>query len=285
MTPTSATPSSPVVLTRTALAAAALLTSLSAHAQTTTPALDRFSIAVGAFQAQPEMDLGFRSGSETLRFDGIKGKRETMPRVSAELLLGDSHGISLDAFRYGQSLSQRHEGAYSQGPVNLNAMVRGEISADLDVVRLGYRYWFGSGATRFGLGGGAGYYRLKAEATAQGSVSPSLAAHGFGAIEGTYSRQESQDAVAPMFEIGLRHQLTPSLRLFADGSGIQNRSGSKLRGNIYTATAGVEWFALGNVGLSLGYSVTDVDLKRNSNGIDRIRLKFEGPTAAVKVRF
>lgn len=285
MTPASVTSPSTAALSRTTLAAAALLSIVNAHAQTAAPALDRFSISVGAFQAQPEMELGLRSGSETLRFDDIKGKRETMPRVSAELLLGDSHGISLDAYRYGQSVSKRYEGTYSQGPLDLNAVVRGEISADLDVVRLGYRYWFGSGATRFGLGGGAGYYRLRAKATAEGSVSPSLFNQGFSPIKGTYSRQESQDAIAPMFEIGLRHQLTPSLRLFADGSGIQNRSGGKLRGNIYTATAGVEWFALGNVGLSLGYSVTDINLKRDDNGIDRVRLKFEGPTAAVKIRF
>ncbi len=91
--------------------------------------------------------------------------------------------------------------------------------------------------------------------------------------------------MAPMLEVGVRHAITPDLRLFFDGSGIHKGGGSGVRGSIYNASAGVEWFPVRNIGVSLAYAVTDVDLKRDDAGVQRLRLKFQGPVLAVKGRF
>ena len=254
-------------------------------ASTVSPALDRFSISVGAFSAKPEIGATVGNATGSLNIGDIDGERKTMPRVSAEVLLGDNHGISFDAFRYSQGYANSAAGAYQAGPFGVSAAAGIDLGFDLDVARLGYRYWFGSGNTVFGIGAGIGYYRVSLETNAIGVANAGLTGLGFVGYNGTYSRRDSDDAVAPMLEIGFRHAFTPDLRLFADASGIRKSGGSGVRGSIYNAQAGLEWFPVRNVGVSLAYAVTDVDLKRDDAGIQGLRIKFQGPVVAVKARF
>lgn len=275
---------------RWALTLTAVLASTAAQAQTQadtpiSPALDRFSISAGAFSAKPEIGATVGNASGSLHVGDIDGERKTMPRVSAEFLLGSNHGISFDAFRYSQGYANSAAASYQAGPFSVAAAAGVNLGFDLDVARLGYRYWFGSGNTVFGIGAGIGYYRVSLETNAYGVANAGLAGFGVAGYNGSYSRRDSDDAVAPMLEVGIRHAITPDLRLFADASGIRKSGGSGVRGSIYNAQAGVEWFPVHNVGVSLAYAVTDVDLKRDDAGIQGLRLKFQGPVVAVKARF
>ncbi|WP_399681652.1 hypothetical protein [Xenophilus sp.] len=255
-----------------------------AHAQMS-PALDRFSLSVGAFSAKPEVSAAVGNRWGSLSTGDLDAGRKTLPRISGEFLIGDNHGISFEAFRYSQSYADQWGGVYTSGPFSAGLATGLSLDFDLDVARLGYRYWFGSGNTVVGLGAGIGYYRVSLETHAFASANAGLAGLGFAGYNGYYTRHDSDDAVAPMLEVGVRHAITPDLRLFLDGSGIHKGGGGGVRGSIYNATAGVEWFPLRNVGVSLAYAVTDVDLKRDDAGLQRLRLKFHGPVAAVKMRF
>lgn len=248
------------------------------------PALDRFSLSVGAFSAKPEINAAVGNAWGSLDSGTIDGQRKTMPRISAEFLLGNNHGISFEAYRYSQGYANAWGGTYSTGPFSAGIATGVNLDFDLDVARLGYRYWFGSGNTVFGLGAGLGYYRVKLETHAFGAASAGLTGLGFVNYNGSFSRRDSDDAVAPMVELGVRHAISPDLRLFVDASGI-HKGGGGVRGSIYNATAGVEWFPTRNLGVSLAYAVTDVDLKRDDPGLQRLRLKFQGPVLAVKGRF
>ncbi|MCY1526942.1 hypothetical protein D9M68_619880 [compost metagenome] len=99
------------------------------------------------------------------------------------------------------------------------------------------------------------------------------------------SERSSDNAIAPLLEIGVRHAITPDLRLFADASGVWKSSG-RFHGNIYNASAGVEWFPVKNVGLVLSYGVTNIDLTREGGFADsRLKVRLQGPSAFLKARF
>lgn len=274
-----------------ALVAAGSAACLSAQAQTAatpstvSPALDRFSLSVGAFSSKPEISAAVGNSYGSLSTGTVDGERKTMPRISGEFLIGDNHGISFDAYRYSQGYANSYNGVYTNGPFNAGIATGVNLNFDLDVARLGYRYWFGSGNTVFGIGAGLGYYRVSLDTNAYGVGSVGLAGLGFTGFNGTYSRHDSDDAIAPMLEVGVRHAITPDLRLFFDGSGISKSGGSGVRGSIYNASAGVEWFPVRNIGVSLAYAVSDVDLKRDGSGVQRLRMKFQGPVLALKGRF
>jgi hypothetical protein len=74
------------------------------------------------------------------------------------------------------------------------------------------------------------------------------------------------------------------VRLFADASGVK-KSGGSVRGEIYNAAVGVEWFPVKNVGVVLDYGLTDIDLHREDANNARFRVKLKGPSAFLKVRF
>lgn len=248
------------------------------------PALDRFSISAGVFSAKPEISASVGNSWGSLSTGDIDGSRKTMPHVAGQILLGDNHGLSFEAFRYSQGYSNGYAGSYTSGPFGASVAAGVDLDFALDIARLGYRYWFGSGNTVFGVGAGVGYYRVALDTNAWGVAGASLSGLGFGGASGAYSRHDSEDGFAPMLEVGLRHAFSPDLRLFVDGSGIR-KGGGGVHGTIYMASAGIEWFPVRNVGLSLGYGVTDVDLKRDNSGLQRLRLKFHGPVAALKARF
>lgn len=239
------------------------------------PALDRFSLSVGAFHAEPT--FGARVDTPYGRLDSGDVKRDavTMPRISADLLLFDSQGLSFDYFRYSRSYSQSVGGNFTVGPNQVAASADATLDTKIEFAKLAYKWWIGSGNTVVGLGAGAAYYRVGLDARANATVNGTSAA---------FSTSESEDAIAPLLEVGVRHALTPDFRLFADASGVW-KNGGKVHGSIYNAAVGVEWFPVKNVGLVLSYGVTDIDLKRDDTIDTRLRVKLQGPSAFLKARF
>ncbi|RUR69969.1 hypothetical protein EJP67_23225 [Variovorax guangxiensis] len=258
------------------LGAGMLLAAVPAFADPS-PALDRFSLSVGGFSADPKLNASFGTAYGALQTGDVKPGRVTMPRISADLLLGDSQGISFDYYRYKRDYSGGIDSTTSLGPFGtLNTFGNANISTKLDFAKLSYKWWIGSGNTVFGLGAGAAYYRATLGTTALASVNGQI---------GTLSESSSGSTVAPLLEIGVRHAITPDLRLFADASGVWKSSG-RFHGNIYNASAGVEWFPVKNIGVVLAYGVTNIDLTRENDFAEsRLKVKLQGPSAFLKARF
>jgi hypothetical protein len=241
------------------------------------PALDRFSFSVGAFNADPKFNASVSTPYGSLQSGDIKPGRVTMPRVTADVLLGDSQGISFDYYQYKRDYSGGVANNTSFGSFGtLNTFGNATVNTKLDFAKLSYKWWIGSGNTVLGLGAGAAYYRATLGVTALASVNGQV---------GTLSESASDNAIAPLLEIGVRHAITPDLRLFADASGVWKSSG-RFHGNIYNASAGVEWFPVKNVGLVLAYGVTNIDLTRSADfGDARLKVRLQGPSAFLKARF
>lgn len=256
--------------TATGLAAsvtAGLLSMAPAAQAEPSPALDRISISAGAFRADPRFNASLEGDAGRVETGDIKTGKVTMPRVSADVLLGDSHGISFDYYRFRRGYDAQ------AGNGNLSGDARMDLG--LDFAKLGYKWWLGSGNTVMGLGAGVAYYRIDLEGRAGVSG---------GGQSASYRGSGTEDAFAPMLEIGLRHAINPDLRLFADASGVW-KNGGKLHGNIYNAALGVEWFPVKNLGVVLSYGVTNIDLTRDGGSTARIKTRLQGPSAFVKLRF
>lgn len=256
------------------VATATLTMSASAFADLS-PALDRLSVSVGVFQADPKFDVSLNTPYGVLRSGDIALNKESIPRIKADLMIFDSQGLSLDYYQLKRNYA---------GTVSNNATVNGaglttvgntNLDLQLDFAKLAYKWWIGSGDTVVGLGAGAAYYKLVLNAGATAALNASTAA-----INSGYDNK----AVAPLLELGLRHALSPQLRVFADLSGIK-KSGGKLSGEIYNAALGVEWFPVKNVGLVLDYGTSKINLIRQDVVDLNLNFKIQGPSAFVKVRY
>jgi hypothetical protein len=239
------------------------------------PALDRFSLSLGVFRADPTFKAGVDTRFGRLDSGNVDSSSVTMPRIKAELLLFDSQGLSFDYYQYSRSYSGSLASNNSVGSGTVTTTGAANIDTKMDVAKLAYKWWLGSGNTVLGLGAGAAYYRLGLDANATASVNGAT-----GAINESYS----DETLAPLLEIGVRHAISPNLRLFADASGVHKNSG-RVQGSIYNAAVGVEWFPQKNVGVVLDYGMTDIDLKRDGGNNANFRMKLKGPSAFVKVRF
>lgn len=242
------------------------------------PALDRFSFSAGAFSAKPTLNASVNTQFGRLDSGDIEPSSVTLPRVQVDLLLGDSQGLSLDYYRYSRDFSRSFAGSGTIGSTQLTGAANISFDLKLDFAKLAYKWWIGSGNTVLGLGAGAAYYRATLDTSASASLNGASA---------SFSQRDSEDAFAPLLEIGVRHAITPDLRLFADASGVR-KAGGDFRGKIYNAALGVEWFPVRNIGVVLSYGVTDIDLKRDFDSGDataRLRVKLKGPSAFLKARF
>jgi hypothetical protein len=242
------------------------------------PALDRFSLSVGAFHAEPTLDAGLNTPYGRFDTRDIEGSKVTMPRITADVLIGDSHGLSLDYYRFNRDYGTGFANSFAIGPSSITALGNVNLDLKLDFAKLAYKWWIGSGNTVLGLGAGLAYYRVSLDSNALAGVNGAVA---------TFSQHDSDDAFAPLLEIGVRHAISPDLRLFADLSGVR-KGGSNLRGHIYNAALGVEWFPVKNVGVVLSYGVSEIELKRDFDALSstgRLRVKLKGPSAFLKARF
>lgn len=64
------------------------------------PALDRVSVSLGVFHADPKIDAALITQYGNLQTGDIKLGKETLPRIKADLILFDSQGLSLDYYQY-----------------------------------------------------------------------------------------------------------------------------------------------------------------------------------------
>ena len=262
------------VLALTTISGASLMMSMPVFAELS-PALDRISISAGAFRTDPTFSALLNSPNSNLQSGDIGLGKKTLPRVRADIMIFDSQGLSFDYHQY--KLSYTGSGADASAVNGSTATLVGDadFQLKLDFAKLAYKWWFGSGDTVFGLGAGAAYYKvgLKANATALIDGVPTDVDAGF-----------SADAFAPLLELGVRHAISPDLRLFAEASGVK-ASGGRLKGEILKAAVGVEWFPIENVGVVLDYGTSRVDLSRDgANGVN-FNVKLNGPSAFIKVRF
>lgn len=246
-------------------------------------ALDRVSIAAGAFNAEPKISAGVQRDDGYLSTGQQEGSRVTLPRIKADVLLGDAQGISFDYYRFDKSYNANLSGTTTTSTQQITGSGTGNANLQLDLAQLAYKFWMGSGNDVLGVGVGAGYYRAKVDGTASGTVTtttgPLSTTRNF---SGNDSASES--AFAPLLELGYRHAFSPDVRFVADVSGVK-KNGGRLNGHIYSGTAGVEWFFAKNVGLVADYGIQKIQLGRDGDRRADLNVKLTGPSAYIKVRF
>ncbi|OIJ41935.1 hypothetical protein [Massilia timonae] len=245
------------------------------------PALDRMSISAGAFYAEPKIHVGGDTRYGRVDTPDEEIDDVTLPRVKAEMLIGDSHGLSFDYFRFDEDWA----GSASGDTVYEGRPVSGTISANadlrLEMARFAYKWWMGKEKNAFGVGLGAAYLRAKISGSGEANLSASNPVENYswsGSAEG------SDSVWAPTVELAWRHTLNEQWRFYAEASGIK-KNGGTVEGHVWNGSVGVEWFPHKNVGLVLDYNVQKIDLHRNGDRTADLDLKLKGPSAFVKVRF
>jgi hypothetical protein len=262
------------ILALFAVSGASLVLAMPASAELS-PALDRISISAGVFRADPKFNTSLNTAFGNLQSGDIGLGAETMPRYKADIMIFDSQGLSFDIYQYKRGYTGAVANNTNVNGTALTTVGNASFDIKLDFAKLEYKWWFGSGNTVIGLGAGAAYYKVSLNANATASINNATAG-----ISDGYS----DDAVAPLLGIGVRHAVSPDLRLFADASGVK-KSGGRLNGEIYNAAVGIEWFPIKNVGLVLDYSINQIDLNRDDSSDAKLKLRLQGPSAFVKVRF
>ena len=245
------------------------------------PALDRVSISAGAFYADPEIHLGGDTRYGRVDTPDEEISDVTLPRVKGEVLIGDSHGISFDYFRFdeGYGADLKGDTVYEGRPVS--GSLRADANLRIELARLSYKMWFGKEKNVFGVGLGAAYLRAKISGSATANLSASNPVENY-----SWSGSgEAKDGVwAPTVELAWRHALNEKFRLHAEAGGVK-RNGGTVEGHVYNASAGVEWLATKNVSLLVDYGIQKIDLHRNGDSNADLDLKLKGPSAFVKLRF
>lgn len=239
------------------------------------PALDRVSISMGVFQADPKIDASLITPYGNLQTGDIALGKETLPRIKADLMLFDSQGLSFDYYQYKHSYTGNVANNINVLGAGLRTTGNANLDLKMDFAKLSYKWWLGSGNTVLGLGAGAAYYKIDMNANATASLNNSTAS-----TSGSYS----DDAVAPLIDIALRHSVSPELRLFAKGSGVK-KTGGRMHGDIYNAALGLEWFPTKNVGVVLDYSMSQIDITRDATYETNLKLKVQGPSTFIKIRY
>lgn len=250
------------------------LLSQAAHAEPPL-ALDRFSLSVGGYYADPTFNIKANTPYGSAQSGDIERNRTTLPRVRAELLLGDSHGLSFDYFRYRNDYSYSASRSFNVG--GTPAILSGTANANIEVdfASLAYKWWLGSGNDIFGIGLGAGYYRAHYDVQASGI---------FNGTSGSLNESDTEKTFAPLLELGWKHAFSKDLRIYAEASGVKKNWGT-VTGHIYGAALGVEWYPLKNIGVGADYGITRIHIDRNGNSQAAFDVKLTGPSAYLKVRF
>jgi hypothetical protein len=239
------------------------------------PALDRTSISVGAYIANPKFNASVNTPYGILQSGDVELGEETMPRIKGDIMIFDSQGLSFDVYQYKRGYGGATDHTANVFGTAVSTATNANFGLKLDFAKLAYKWWFGTGNTVFGVGAGAAYYKISTLANANLSIN-----NGTVGIGGEYS----DHTVAPLVEVGMRHAISPDLRLFVDASGVRKSDGP-LKGEIYNAAFGVEWFPVKNVGLVLDYGFSQIDLKRDEPVTENFKVLSQGPSAFVKFRF
>ena len=280
--PSTATPSLNTTVVRALKGAILLGAAATGMAQAQqSPALDRVSISAGAFYTEPEIHIGGDTRYGRVDTPDADLDRTTLPRVKAEVLIGDSHGLSFDYFRFSKGYGTDLSGdtVYEGRPVS--GSLRADAKLRLELARLSYKLWFGKEKNVFGVGLGAAHLRAKISGSASANVSSAAPVESY-AWSGAASASEG--VWAPTIELAWRHALNDQVRLYAEAAGVK-KNGGNIEGHIYNGAVGVEYFPLKNVGLVLDYGIQKIDLHRNGERTADLDLKLTGPSAYLKVRF
>jgi hypothetical protein len=263
------------------LAAFGLMYSGSGLAQHS-PALDRVSVWLGGYYDQSGTTLSAGTADATVRGDvnleddlGF-ARRAWSPRVRADFLVGDSQGISIDYYRYrrDRSASLADSIAYDGVTYDAHASVRGKLGFDFGSIA--YRWWIGKGKDVFGVGLGAGYYKVDASIAGEASVN------------GESAQAESStraSAWAPLLQLGWRHAFNDQWRMYLNASGVK-KNGGHLYGHICNIALGVQWFPTGHFGISAEYGIDRIRLhQRHGTYNDSLDLRLDGPSVFATFRY
>jgi hypothetical protein len=256
-------------------AVALSLASGAAHAEPS-PALDRLSLSVGGYYVNPTFNVKGNTRYGSAETGDIDRNRTTLPRVRAELLIGDSQGLAFDYFRYRNDYTYSTDRSFNVG--GTPAILSGAATANLEVdfASLAYKWWIGSGNDVFGIGLGAGYYRAHYDVQANGV---------FNGNSGSLSESRTEKTFAPLLSLGWKHAFNKDLRVYAEASGVKKAWGT-VTGHIYGAALGVEWYPLKNIGVGADYGITRIHINRDGGSTQaNFDVKLTGPSAFVKVRF
>lgn len=263
------------------LVAAGLIYGGAAAAQHS-PALDRVSIWLGGYYAQSDTILrastpdGSTWGDLNLEDDLGFRKYSWSPRLRADFLIGDSQGLSIDYYRFLRDRSKvlRDSVTYNGDTYDAEASVRGKLGFDFGSVA--YRWWIGKGNDVFGVGLGAGYYRVDASIAGQAS------------LNGNTAQAESSTEAsgwAPLLQLGWRHAFNGHWRMYVNASGVK-KNGGHLYGHIYDAALGVQWFPTEHFGISAEYDVDRIRLhQRHETFNDSLDLRLDGPSVFATFRY
>lgn len=269
---------SPSLIKTLPLAALFLTLGLSSTAALANPPdpLDPASIAVGAFFVRPDADLGVNTQYGSADSGDLTAHSTIIPRVQANVLLGDSQGLAFDYYGFYRRYSDTLNQSFSYGGNNVSVNGNANANVGLDVGNLSYKWWFGNSSDVFGLGAGAAYYNVHLAANASASTNIGNAS---GSTNGNYST----DAIAPLLQASWRHAFSHNTRMYVDLSGVEKRGGN-LTGHIYNAALGVEWYFLKDIGIGAEYSTNRIRL-RDADDYANLDLKLNGPTVFLKARF
>ena len=266
---------------RTILLVSMLLAGPPAFAQQS-PALDRVSIGIGGYYAGSDTTIGASTadgmleGDVNLEDDLGFDRRDVSPRLRADFLVGDHQGLSLDYYRYNRDSSKSLSRSITWRGNTYDAAARVKGRLGFDFGSAAWRWWFVHGNDVFGVGLGAGYYKVEASIAGEATLDDQ-SAHA--------ESSTSASAWAPLLQVGWRHAFNDRWRMYFDASGVR-KNGGKLHGHVYNASLGVEWFPWPNLGLGLEYGINRIRLAQEHRRYnDRLDLKLDGPSLFMRLRF
>lgn len=250
-----------------------------------TPArpVDRVSLWVGGLRTHSDTTFRVRAGSGdysaagrvSLESDLGLDQRQPVTHIRLDVLIGEAQGLSLEHFAYRRSASRElARELVFQGQTYL-AAARLQARFEYDFGSVAHRWWFGEGATAYGLGLGLAYYRVQSLLVGEASLDGNR-------VERV--SHSSDHAIAPLLALGWRHALGDDLRVYVDLSGVA-KGGSGLAGHVVDAAVGLEWFPFRRLGIAAEYGATTIRLDRARNGLDaRLELVLQGPSLFMRLR-
>lgn len=244
---------------------------------------DEWSVSLGAFRAITDTTISARAGAGGYHADGSFNLEDDLgldDRTPVGLVRFDrritpDQSLSLEYFGFDREneVGITRRIVYDGYTYEASASVRGRL--DYDFGSAAWHWWFGDGATRWGLGAGVAYYRvdtlLAGEASFDGETVQA-------------SSRSSDAAFAPMAELAWRHAFSDRLRGYATLSGVA-KDGGALHGHVIEAAVGLEWFPWRRVGFALEYGQTEIRLVRDRDHWDaKLDLKLRGPSLLLRLR-
>ena len=207
-----------------------------------------------------------------------------MPKVKAEMLIGDRQSIALDYIRYSKTYNPTLSGDTVIDGETISGTAKFDGKLRLDLSKAAYKWWFGDQKRRIRRGHWRGLLPRQGGRHGQ--------RHG-----ARHSQRAASVALGKRDRFHQRRRLRTgagrlagairSPRMCACMSkhrGIK-KNGGKINGHIYSGAVGVEWFLAKNIGLALDYGIQKIDLRRDSDRDSALRIKLAGPSAYLKARF